>query len=89
MGLQYGFAGGLVVDLDLALGRSDRRGVDRLFGVVRHDTRTGVTARIKHRDLRLSGFTPVLEMGHERQKSTIALNSYRNTRLSLGLSRDF
>ncbi|MDO9524109.1 MAG: surface lipoprotein assembly modifier [Gemmobacter sp.] len=89
VGLQYGFAGGLVVDLNLALNRTDRRGVDRIFGIVREDRRSAVSARIKHRELRLGGFAPVFEVGHERQRSTIALNSYRNTHVSLGLSRDF
>jgi len=89
VGVQKLFAGGLVLGLDVTHLRSRRDGPDPLFGVVRQDRRTSVTARAMHRTVSLHGFAPVLELGMDRQSSTIVLNGYRNARLSLGLSRDF
>jgi outer membrane protein len=89
VGVQKLFAGGLVLGLDVTHVRSRRDGADPLFGVVRQDHRTSLTARVMHRAVNLRGFAPVLELGMDRQSSSIALHSYRNARVSFGLSREF
>jgi hypothetical protein len=89
VGVQKLFAGGLVLGLDVTHVRSRRDGADPLFGVVRQDRRTSLTARVMHRAVSLRGFAPVLELGMDRQSSSIALHSYRNARVSFGLSREF
>jgi len=53
------------------------------------DRRTSLTARVMHRSVTLRGSAPVMELGSDRQSSSIAQHSFRNTRVSLGLSREF
>ena len=89
LGVQKLFAGGLMLGLDLTHVRSRRDAADPLFGRVRQDRRTSLTARVLHRAVSLQGFAPVLELGIDRQRSTLALHSFRNARVSFGLSREF
>ena len=88
-GGQYLFQGGLQVGLDLQAGRMERDGITPLFGLTREDTTRSATIRIMNRNWSLSGFAPVLELGFEQRKSNIAIYSYDNQRVSLGLTRRF
>ncbi len=89
VGVQRVFAGGLMLSLDLTHQRSRRDAPDWLFGVLRQDRRTTVTARVLHRGIALRGFAPALEVGFDRQKSTLALHDFRNARVSVAFSREF
>lgn len=89
LGVLKAFEGGLMVSLDATVSRQSRDAVHPTFGTVRRDRRTILTARVMHRTIALHGFAPVLELGLDRQKSTIPLYDFRNARLSLGLSREF
>lgn len=89
LGLQKQFAGGLVLSLDLMHLRHARAAVDPGFGMLRRDRRTSLTARVMHRTVSLHGFAPVLELGLDRQRSSLPLNTFRNARVSVGLTRQF
>lgn len=89
LGVQRVFPGGLMLGLDLTHQRSRRNAPDFLFGVVRRDRRSTLTARIMHRAVTVRGFAPALEIGLDRQKSTIPLHDFRNARVSVGFSREF
>lgn len=89
LGVQKLFPGGLILGLDVTHVRSTRDAPDPLFGVIRRDRRTSLTGRVMHRTISLHGFAPVLELGLDRQASTIALHAFRNARVSFGLSREF
>ena len=67
----------------------ERDGITPLFGLTREDTTRSGTIRIMNRNWSLSGFAPVLELGFEQRKSNIAIYSYDNQRVSLGLTRRF
>lgn len=89
LGVQKQFAGGLVVSLDVLHMRQRREAADPGFGVLRRDRRTSLTARVMHRTVSLNGFAPVLELGLDRQRSTLPLSTFRNARVSVGLTRQF
>lgn len=89
LGVQRMFAGGLMVSLDLAHQRSRRDGAHPMIGVLRQDRRDTLTARVLHRGISLRGFAPALELGLDRQKSTVALHAFRNARVSIAFSREF
>lgn len=89
LGVTKLFEGGLIVSLDATYARQRRDAADPWFGVVRRDRRMILSARVMHRTITLRGFAPVLELGLDRQKSTIALNDFRNARVSVGFSREF
>jgi hypothetical protein len=89
LGVQKQFTGGLTVSLDVMHLRHARAAADPGFGVIRRDRRTSLTARVMHRTVSLNGFAPVLELGLDRQRSTLPLNTFRNARVSVGLTRQF
>jgi hypothetical protein len=88
-GGQYLFQGGLQLGVDLQLGQLERDGISPLFGLQREDSTSSATLRVTNRNWSLSGFAPVLELGYEQRNSNIAIYSYDNTRVSLGLTRRF
>lgn len=89
LGVLKAFEGGLMVGLDATLSHQRRDGPHPLFGTQRRDRRASLSARIMHRTVTVRGFAPVLELGIDRQHSTIPLHDFRNARLSLGFSREF
>lgn len=89
LGVQRVFEGGLVLGLDISHSRLRRDQRSPLFIDPRKDRRSGITARILHRSVTVMDFAPVLELGLERQTSTIPLNDFRNARMSLAFTRDF
>lgn len=89
IGMQKQFEGGLTVSLDVMHLRHARAAADPGFGVIRRDRRTSLTARVMHRTVSLNGFAPVLELGLDRQRSSLPLNAFRNARVSVGLTRQF
>lgn len=91
LGAERAFEGGLVAGGDLGLTQV-RYGAEHPFFPgegARRDTRLELTARALHRDWNMSGFAPMLEVGYERQHSTIPFFSYDNLRLNLGATRRF
>ncbi|NNU82004.1 DUF560 domain-containing protein [Halovulum dunhuangense] len=89
LGGDYAFEGGLVGSLDLSRGTDWRDAVPFFFGRLRDDTRTTATLRLVNRNWAIGDFAPVVEIGYEKQSSTIAIFSYENTRLGLGITRSF
>ncbi|MDQ7071786.1 MAG: surface lipoprotein assembly modifier [Rhodobacterales bacterium] len=89
IGGQFAFSGGFVANLDVNLGVDQRNGIHPLFGVTRQDRRRSVALRLRKRDLRIGNFVPEISVGYTNVKSTLPINSYRNTYMSLQLSRQF
>lgn len=89
LGAQQSFAGGLVLGVDAFAQRHRRDGSDPIFGILRQDMTTGLGLRAMHRDIVLGHYTPVVEASTTRQRSNSALHAWRNTRVSLTLSRSF
>ncbi len=91
LGAEYAFDGGMVAGADLGLSRV-RYGAEHPFFPgegARRDMRLDMTGRVLHRDWSWVGFAPVLEIGYERQQSSIPFFAYDNLRLSLGATRRF
>jgi hypothetical protein len=89
LGGQYVFEGGFVTTLTANIGAGQVEGVSPLFSVAQRDQRWGVTARLMHRDIQLSGFSPVLEIGYDEQRSNIPISTFDNAHVSLGVTRRF
>ncbi|WP_226780793.1 surface lipoprotein assembly modifier [Oceaniglobus trochenteri] len=89
VGASYGFEGGLVLGLDLGRSRTRYDGISPLFGAARADDLTTLGARLHHRSFVVQGFAPVLDLRFERNDSTLPFHSYRNTGVSVGLTREF
>jgi tetratricopeptide (TPR) repeat protein len=89
VGTQYLFTGGLQIGLEVERSRLSRDGPHPLLGIRRQDERFYTTLRVSNRNWQARGFTPLLELGFERQNSSLALYEYDNTRLSIGLTRAF
>ena len=89
LGAQQNFAGGLTLGVETFAQAHRRDGADPVFGIVRRDRQTGLVLRAMHRELQVMNYTPVIELSTARQRSNSALHSWRNTRASLTLSRDF
>jgi hypothetical protein len=88
-GVSHAFRGGVSVDLDLAHRATRHDAPVVLFGTLREDRRDTLTLRLLHSRVSVAGFAPVLELGFERQRSTIPIYSYENAGVSLGLTRRF
>jgi outer membrane protein len=89
IGAQRSFAGGWVVGVDAFVQRHRRDGPDPVFGIQRKDKMAGLGLRAHHRDFTFGNFTPVFEVSTTRQSSNNVLQEWRNTRLSIGLTRTF
>lgn len=89
LGADHAFGNGLTLGLSVGRSRQRHDGPSPLFGRVRADDLTTVGLRLSHRDIRIAGQVPVLELTHERQSSTIALHDYRTTRVSIGFVQRF
>ncbi len=85
----HAFRGGLSVTPGLAVHRRRHEGRDPLFGKVREDTTVRPSLRLLHRALRHRGFAPWIGYSYERNRSSIAIHSYRNHALMIGLSKMF
>lgn len=89
IGAQKAFAGGLILGAEASWLRHRRDGPSAAFLVRRRDLRTGYSMNIMHRDIRLAGFAPVLELARTEQRSNIPIHTWQNNRASLTLSRSF
>lgn len=91
LGAEYAFEGGLVAAGELSLSRVQYGAEHPFFpgAGARRDHRLDVTGRVLHRDWVWSGFAPVLEVGYERQGSSIPFYAFDNLRVSLGATRRF
>lgn len=89
LGAQQSFAGGLVIGIETFAQRHRRDGKDPVFGIMRNDTTTGFGLRALHREASIGNYTPVVEVSTTRQRSNSVLHTWRNTRLSVALSRSF
>jgi outer membrane protein len=66
--------------------RDDR---DPLFGIMRKDMTSGFGLRAMHRDVTLGKYIPVIKTSSTRQRSDNAQHRWRNTRMSVSLTRSF
>lgn len=89
LGGQYSFAGGLRAGLVASFDQNNYDGVHPLFGVRRVDRKAAVMVQINNQNWSYKGFSPVLKLGFERQRSSIVVNSYQNLTTSIGLTRSF
>lgn len=89
LGVSHSFRGGLTLGWTAARTRSWRDAPQGFFGVVQRDTRREMAITAQHARISLRGFAPTLTLGYEEQDSTIPLQVYDNSRLSLGLTRRF
>lgn len=89
IGGQYSFSGGLRVGLVLSHDHNRFTGVHPLFGLRRVDRKSAAIIQINNQNWSYGGFSPVLKIGVERQKSSVVLNSYQNVTASIGLTRSF
>jgi len=89
LGASHAFRGGLSLDVEVAHRATRHDAPVALFGTLREDRRDTLTLRVLHSRVAVAGFAPVVELGLERQRSTIPIYSYENMGLSLGLTRRF
>lgn len=89
VGGQYAFTGGIVANIDVTFGVERRDGIHRLFGVARQDRRRSIDLKLHKRDLRIGKFVPQISIGYTDVQSTLPINSYNNSYMSIQLSRQF
>ena len=89
LGGQYSFSGGWRAGLMVSYDHDRFAGVHPVFGVRRADRKTAAMVQINNQTWSYRGFSPVLKIGVERQRSSIVLNSYQNVTASIGLTRAF
>ncbi len=89
LGGQYSFAGGLRAGLVASFDHNKYDGIHALFGVRRVDRKSALMVQINNQNWSHKGFSPVLRLGFERQRSSIVVNSYQNLTASIGLTRSF
>lgn len=89
LGAQRAFESGLVLGAEISQSRMRRAAPAPLFAETRRETRSSLALRVLHRHVSVKGFAPALELGFDRQRSTVSLYDYRNLRLSLGFTREF
>ena len=85
----HAFRGGLTVTPGLAVHWRRHDGRDPLFGKVRDDMTIRPSLRLLHRSLQYEGFAPWIGYSHERNRSNIAIHSWRNHAVLIGISRRF
>lgn len=86
---KYAFRGGLLVDLELSGGQTEKEGPDSLFGITRKDNNRSARLRLTHRNWTVRGFAPVMELAVESQRSNNIIYSYENTSAAIGFTRRF
>ena len=88
-GGQFSFARGLRAGLVASFDQNNYDGVHPLFGVRRVDRKSALMLQINNQNWSYKGFSPVLKLGFERQRSSIVVNGYQNMTTSIGLTRSF
>ncbi len=91
LGTQYAFSGGVQAGLETSLTRTRVAEANPLLpqhGPER-STRLGVTTRLMHRDVTMRGFSPIVILGFETQRSNVPTQAFSNFKLSLGATRNF
>ena len=81
--------GGIQVSLEAAVRRRRYDGRDPLFGRTREDITVRPSLRILHSALQHEGFAPWIGYSFERTHSSIAVHSFRNHAVLVGISRAF
>lgn len=91
VGVEYAFSGGIITGLEASLGHTRFAEANPLlfqYGPQR-DWKAKLSATVMHRDFRVRGFAPMIEVELERQKSNVPMHSYDNIKVSLGATRNF
>jgi outer membrane protein len=91
VGARYAYAGGLTAGVSASVAQTRFAAANPLlpqFGPAQ-DRHFGVTTSFLHRELIVKGFAPVLEIGAERQTSTVPMRAFTNLRASIGATRNF
>lgn len=89
LGASYLFDGGWRTALEATASRDLRDGPAPLFGVTRRETELRLVGRLLNRQVQVRGYAPVLEIGHERRRSTLPIAEFTNNFVSVGLERSF
>jgi hypothetical protein len=63
--------------------------MDPFFGVLREDKRRYVKLLLEPVSFRVVGLTPVLELGYEKNESTLALSNYKRTIAGITFRRSY
>ena len=89
VGVSRAFENGITVSLSASAQLNGYRGEDPLFGKMREDRITWLSARVLHRSFQLSGFAPYVGYTYERSTSNIPLHNYENHGAILGFTHEF
>lgn len=88
-GATYAWKGGLITSVSGSLSGERRNGESPLFAEKRSDQTAAVSFDIGHREFTVAGFAPTLTVGYDQRVSNISLYDFSNTRVSVGLTREF
>lgn len=77
------------ISLDASHLRERREGVSAVFNIARDETENRMRLGISSERISISGFNPVLEIGHEERRSNIAVYSWKNDYAGIIFSRSF
>ena len=89
VGGDYTFQGGVRLGVDVSFDQNRFDGQHPLFGVARVDRKWAANVRMTNQNWSYAGFAPLLKLSLEAQKSSVALNAYRNVGASIGFTRSF
>jgi hypothetical protein len=89
LGASYLFKKGWRTNANVTYSRENKSGKAPIFNVARQETQLDLKLQLLNRKLQWHGFTPALEIGHERRQSNISLFSFENNYFSVGFTRDF
>lgn len=89
MTISHAFAGGISISPAIGVWRRRYRSRDPIFGETRTDTTIRTSVTVLHRSLQFEGFAPYAGYSFELARSNIAIHSYRNHAVLVGVSRTF
>lgn len=89
MTISHAFEGGVSISPAIGVWRRRYRGRDPIFGETRTDTTIRTSVTVLHRSLQFEGFAPYVGYSFEIARSNIAIHSYRNHAVLVGVSRRF
>lgn len=63
--------------------------MDPFFGVLREDKRSFVKLSLEPVNFSIAGMTPIIELGYEKNESTLVLISYKRTIAGITFRRSY
>jgi len=89
MTISHAFEGGVSISPAIGVWRRRYRSRDPIFGETRTDATIRTSVTVLHRSLQFEGFAPYVGYSFEIARSNIAIHSYRNHAVLVGVSRRF